>query len=152
VGDVPGSPADTVALERVTTITQELVEAVKRLYPQLTDGAIPDADALARVVRGGETFLFVARCDGAIVGMGALVVYSVVTGTAAHIEDLVVDARSRGRGIGERLMRELMSRARAEGAGDIALTSHSTREAANHLYRRLGFELGGTNYYSLDLG
>jgi ribosomal protein S18 acetylase RimI-like enzyme len=49
-------------------------------------------------------------------------------------------------------MRELMSQARAEGAGDIAPTSHPTREAANRLYRRLGFELGGTNYYSLDLG
>jgi len=152
VGDVPGNPADTIALERVSTITQELAEAVKRLYPQLTDGAIPDAEALARVVGRGGTFLLVARCDGSIIGMGTLVVYSVLTGTAAHVEDLVVDARYRGRGIGERLMRELMSQARAEGAGEIDLTSHPTREAANRLYRRLGFELGGTNYYSLDLG
>ena len=152
MGDVPGSPADTVALERVTTITQELVEAVQRLYPQLTHGAIPDAEALARVVRGGGTFLFVARCEGSIVGMGTLVVYTVLTGTAAHVEDLVVDTRYRGRGIGERLMRELMSQARAGGAGEIALTSHPTREAANRLYQRLGFELGGTNYYLLDLG
>jgi len=151
VGDVPASSADRVTLERVTTPTQEVVDAAQRLYPQLTGGEVPGAQVLARVLSSAGTFLFIARCDGLIVGMVTLVVYEVLTGTTANVEELVVDSRYHRRGIGERLMRELISQARAEGADGIALTSHPTREAANRLYGRLGFELGGTNYFWLDL-
>jgi ribosomal protein S18 acetylase RimI-like enzyme len=106
---------------------------------------------MARVLEAGACVL-VARSRGVIVGMGTVVIATVLTGTTAHVEDVVVDTAFRGHGVGERLMRELLSFARAEGADQMTLTSHPTREAANHLYQRLGFELGGTNYFSLDLG
>jgi ribosomal protein S18 acetylase RimI-like enzyme len=140
----------SVDLERVSEITDELIEAVRRLYPQLTDGPVADARSMARVLDAGACVL-VARSGGAIVGMGTAVIATVLTGTTAHVEDVVVDTAFRGRGIGERLMRELIMFARAQGADQMTLTSHPTREAANSLYRRLGFQLGGTNYYSLDL-
>ena len=48
-------------------------------------------------------------------------------------------------------MRELITMSRAAGADEVTLTSGPCREAANRLYQRLGFALGGTNYYWLGL-
>jgi ribosomal protein S18 acetylase RimI-like enzyme len=143
---------DDVTFERVTNVTPEIAQAIERLYPQLSDSDVPRAEELARATSGGGTSLFLARLEGSVVGMGTIVVYHVLTGTTAHIEDVVVDAAHRGRGVGERLMRHLIADARAQGAESIALTSHPSREAANRLYQRLGFEQGTTNHYLLDLG
>ena len=63
------------------------------------------------------------------------------------IEDVVVDETVRGRGVGEALSREAVRRAVALGARTIELTSHPSREAANRLYRRLGFSLRDSNLY-----
>jgi ribosomal protein S18 acetylase RimI-like enzyme len=145
----PGTNTD-ITVERSIDVTDELLEAVRRLYPQLTDGPVPDARSMARVLDAGACVI-VARSGSAIVGMGTAVTATVLTGTTAHVEDVVVDTAFRGRGVGERLMRELIVFARSEGADQMTLTSHPTREAANRLYQRLGFHLGGTNYYSLDL-
>jgi ribosomal protein S18 acetylase RimI-like enzyme len=62
-----------------------------------------------------------------------------------------VDAAARGRGIGEALTRHAIELARASGARRVHLTSHPRREAANRLYRRLGFEPRETNVYALGL-
>ena len=140
-----------VAVERVSTASDELAEAVRRLYPQLAGGPVPDVETIGGVLDGGGRIV-VARVDGTIVGMGTVIVAAALSSRIAHVEDVVVDAAARGRGVGERLMHELIGIARAEGAHEVALTSHPRREAANRLYQRLGFELGGTNHYSLDLG
>ena len=68
-----------------------------------------------------------------------------------NIEDVVVDGSARGRGVGEALNRAAIDRARAAGATTVDLTSRPSREAANRLYRRLGFEQRTTNVYRLDL-
>jgi ribosomal protein S18 acetylase RimI-like enzyme len=141
---------DQRSVERVTEVDAETLDAVARLYPQLTDGAIPHPQAISDVLAAGAV-LVVARADGWIAGMGTLAITSVLTGTTAHVEDVVVDETARGRGIGEHIMRELIAIARAEGADQMTLTSRPAREAANRLYRRLGFELGETNYYVLEL-
>jgi ribosomal protein S18 acetylase RimI-like enzyme len=150
VDDGPTADPAHVDFERVSEVTDELVEAVRRLHPQLTASPVPDRSAIARVLDSGA-YLVVARSDGVIVGMGTFIIASAMTGTTAHVEDVVVDAGIRGHGVGARLMRELIDLASAEGADQMTLTSHPTREAANRLYRRLGFQAGITNYYSLDL-
>ena len=53
--------------------------------------------------------------------------------------------------MGEALNRAAIDRARAAGATTVDLTSRPSREAANRLYRRLGFEQRATNVYRLDL-
>ena len=136
-------------IERIAGTSIEVAEAVGRLYAQLTAGPVPDLDAIGRVLDGGA-HMVVARVDGTIVGMGIVILATALTGTTATSRNVVLHADARGRGIGERLMRELIE-ARSEGADEMTLTSRPSREAANRLYRRLGFELGGTNYYSLNL-
>jgi ribosomal protein S18 acetylase RimI-like enzyme len=53
--------------------------------------------------------------------------------------------------VGETLNREAIARALAAGATTVNLTSRPSREAANRLYRRIGFEQRDTNVYRYDL-
>jgi ribosomal protein S18 acetylase RimI-like enzyme len=68
-------------------------------------------------------------------------------GLRAFIDDVVVDERYRGHGIGEALVRSALDHARKVNAKTVDLTSRPAREAANRLYRRIGFEKRETNPY-----
>jgi ribosomal protein S18 acetylase RimI-like enzyme len=89
----------------------------------------------------------VGERDGAIVGMLTLVTFRLPTGVRAWIEDVVVDTASRGRGVGEALTQAAIELAADRGAQTVDLTSRPSREAANRLYRRMGFEQRETNVY-----
>ena len=80
------------------------------------------------------------------------VVFRIPTAVRAIIEDVVVDAAARGRGVGEALTNAAVARARAEGCRTVDLTSRPSREAANRLYQRLGFQPRDTNVYRFDTG
>jgi len=82
--------------------------------------------------------------------MMTLVVFRIPTGVRAWIEDVVVDEAARGRGVGEALNRVAIQRAHDAGARTVDLTSRPSREAANRLYSRLGFEQRDTNVYRLE--
>jgi ribosomal protein S18 acetylase RimI-like enzyme len=64
---------------------------------------------------------------------------------------VVVDEKMRRLGIGAALIRYALDLARESGAEGVSLTSNSQREAANHLYKSLGFELRKTNPYFYKL-
>lgn len=136
----------------VHAVDDELVEAFNRLIPQLSSSSPPPSrDHLTALVDDDDTVLFVARVAGRIVGSLTLAFYRIPTGTKAWIEDVVVDADARGHGLGELLNRAALAEARARGAKDVSLTSRPSREAANRLYRRIGFEPRETNVYRYTL-
>ena len=64
---------------------------------------------------------------------------------------MIVDEAAARQGIGEALSRAAIDEARRRGAKDVRLTSRPTREAANRLYRRIGFEIYETNVYKYPL-
>jgi ribosomal protein S18 acetylase RimI-like enzyme len=68
-------------------------------------------------------------------------------GVRAWIEDVIVDNAARGKGVGELLSRMAIEIAHSRGARTIELTSRPSREAANRLYRRIGFVPRDTNVY-----
>ena len=78
-------------------------------------------------------------------------VFPIPTGTRAWIEDVVVDEAARGSGMGAALNQAALDHARLRGAKTVDLTSRPSREAANRLYQRLGFEPRETNVYRLTL-
>ena len=123
-------------------------EAIRRILPQLSSGAPPDDDALARIVAAPATTLFVAR-DGAgtVIGTLTLAVFAIPTGVRAIIEDVVVDGAARGHGVGAALVEAALASAAARGARTVDLTSRPSRGAANRLYERLGFARRETNVY-----
>jgi ribosomal protein S18 acetylase RimI-like enzyme len=148
----PGDQDRGTVVVAVHTVDDELVEAFDRLIPQLSSSSPPPTrDHLAALVDSEDTVLFVARVDGRILGGLTLALYRIPTGTKAWIEDVVVDAEARGHGLGELLNRAALDEARARGAKDVSLTSRPSREAANRLYRRIGFEPRETNVYRYKL-
>lgn len=142
-----------VRVEIVTEVTDELVEAFARLIPQLSRSSPPPSrEELRAVVEAAGSFLLVARdARGAIVGTTTLVTFRIPTGMRAWIEDVVVDDAARGQGAGEALTTEALRLAREAGARTVDLTSRPSREAANRLYRRVGFEPRDTNVWRMTL-
>ena len=142
-------PATAIAVSEVTQVTDELVEAFVRLIPQLSSSSAPTSRSeLQAIVDSQAGILFVARAgDGRIVGSLTLAVFRIPTGVRAWIEDVVVDAAARGTGAGEALVAAAISRAGSDGARTVDLTSRPSREAANRLYVRMGFEERTTNVY-----
>lgn len=141
-----------IAVEEVTEVTSEVVAALERLVPQLSRSAPPLTAAEAgEIVASPATTLLVARGDGGrIVGSLTLALFRIPTGVRAWIEDVIVDEGARGAGVGEALSRAALERAGAAGARSVDLTSRPSREAANRLYRRLGFEPRATNVWRFD--
>lgn len=139
-------------VKEVKRVSEEVVKAVSVLLPQLTDEAeIPAEDELAEIIASQSTTLFIARDEGKIVGMLTLTLFRIPTGIRAWIEDVVVDSRARGKGIGETMIRNALEKAKKSGAGSVNLTSRPSRQAANRLYQRMGFQKRATNVYRYPL-
>ena len=117
--DLPKSPPDfrilrgktnefMIRIYEATEPSDLLAEAFARLLPQLSERmTAPGREAVARIVASPATRQLVAAAeDGRIVGLLSVALYDVPSGRKAWIEDVVVDAAARGRGIGEALVRE----------------------------------------------
>lgn len=140
----------TAHIEIASEASDELVEALDRLLPQLSSSRPPTADEVALIVADPGSVMFVARLDGRIVGSLTLVLYRIPTGLKAWIEDVVVDDVARGHGIGVALNEAALAEARRRGVKGVSLTSRPSREAANRLYQRIGFTQRATNVYRYD--
>ncbi|MFI2211348.1 GNAT family N-acetyltransferase [Streptomyces sp. NPDC020141] len=131
----------SVEAEVVREATDEVVEAVTRLLPQLSGSApAPDRESVDRLLRSEANTLLLARAEGRAVGMLTLIMFPLPTGLRGRIEDVVVDDAARGRGVGAALTARAPRLAEAAGARTVDLTSRPARQAANRLYERLGFQ------------
>jgi ribosomal protein S18 acetylase RimI-like enzyme len=144
-----------IEISQASSVSNELVEAFKRLIPQLSASVPPPGQKeLEEIAASPATVLFIARDQargGEIVGTLTLALFRIPTGLRAWIEDVVVDTAARGQGVGEALTRAALERARQVGARTVDLTSRPSREAANRLYQRIGFVLRDTNAYRYTL-
>ena len=139
-------------IETQATVTDELLDALTRLIPQLKISSPRlTRDDVAALVSSDSVTLLTARANAdasaPIVGMLTLIVYRVPTGVRARIEDVVVDESARGRGVAVALIVRALELARSKGADGVALTSNPRREAANKLYQKVGFKKWETNVY-----
>lgn len=138
-------------VEIATQASKELLAACHRLIPQLSASAKPITNSeLAEIVSSESTLMFVARVDNQIVGLLTLAIFRIPTAVRAWIEDVVVDSSVRGLGVGEALNMAAIAEATRRGAKTVDLTSRPSREAANKLYKRLGFFERDTNVYRFD--
>ncbi len=148
MSETPREPASSVRIERAERVDDELVAAFERLIPQLSSSSpAPSAEQLGEIVSSPDTVLFLARVDGRILGSLTLAFYRIPTGLKAWIEDVVVDGDARGSGLGAELSLAALAEAKARGAKDVSLTSRPSRESANRLYQRIGFQARDTNVY-----
>lgn len=133
-----------VQVERVAEVTQEIEEALSRLLPQLNPRLpLPDTERLRRLVADPAVTLLVARDGGEIVGTTTVIVYTTPFWIKARLDEVVVDASARGKGVGEALVKAALELGRERGAQVAELQSGRgpARDAAHRLYERLGFEI-----------
>ena len=148
-----------MTVELITAATPELHEAMGRLLPQLSRSAAPMSEAdVERFLSQSSVHLFVFRAETAdadgnnpILGMLSLATFEIPTGVRAWVEDVGVDEAARGQGAGLALVEAAIEHAKTVGARTVDLTSRPTREAANRLYQRAGFQLRETNVYRVTL-
>jgi GNAT superfamily N-acetyltransferase len=133
-----------VRVERVRQPTPEVHQALARLLPQLNPTLeIPDMARLERLIADPAVTLLVAKDGGEIVGTTTLIVYTTPFWIKARLDEVVVDAGARGKGVGEALVSAALALAREKGAQVAELQSGRgpNREAAHRLYERLGFRI-----------
>ncbi len=138
-----------ISIAELLAVTPDVISAFEGLVPQLSSTSPPPTpEELTAMVESDSTHILIARDGGgSVVGSMSLVVFRIPTGVRAWIEDVVVDERGRGSGVGAALISAATRMALDMGAKTVDLTSRPTREAANRLYRRLGFEVRDTNVY-----
>ena len=130
------SYADAV-LDALNDLLQQLSALPRRLTEQ----------DLRAIIQSDTAHLLMAEIHSQYVGTLTLVVFRIPSGTRARIEDLVVQETARGRGVGRSLVQKALKMAKALGAEAVDLTTHPSREAANRLYKKLGFARRETHVY-----
>jgi ribosomal protein S18 acetylase RimI-like enzyme len=147
----PESNEVRFVIEEVRESSKEVVTALQRLLKQLTSASTEfSAVKLDQIIKSDNSKLLITRDrqqNNRIVATLTCVTYRLLTGLNFRIEDVVVDAESRGQGIARQLMQQAIKMAGVMGADKIDLTSAPQRIAANRLYQSLGFELKKTNVY-----
>ena len=124
------------------------LRAVNQLLPQLSSSAPPlSLERLSEIIHSSSVHLYIAREEQEVLGMLSLVLFSIPTGIRAWVEDVVVDEKARGKGVGKALSVHVLREALRLGAMTVDLTSRPSRVAANQLYQRVGFTKRETNVY-----
>ena len=153
----PGSARQNpppVEISAAKEVTNEVIEAMTRLTPQLSlgpDPVVPNRTHLERVVASDNSKLLLARSSDQIVGALTLVATIIPTGSKGRIEDVVVDQEARGQGVARTLCQAALEIAQNWGIETVSLTCRPERQAANKLYQSLGFQRFETNVYRLRL-
>ncbi|MDH6232922.1 GNAT superfamily N-acetyltransferase [Mesorhizobium soli] len=99
--------------------------------------------AFDRIAESPNDALYVAELGGEVAGTFQTTIIVSLTGRGAatmRIEAVQTRGDLRGRGIGERMIRFAIDRAREAGAANVHLTSNLTRIDAHRFYKRLGFD------------
>lgn len=121
-------------------VTDEQSRAVWPVMRQLREGLTEEVflDRFAAARKEGYR-LFVATENGQPVGaIGWRLNNNLVFGPFLYVDDLVVDAAFRGRGVGRLLLDFARSEATLEGCAVLALTSGFQRTGAHAFYEREG--------------
>ncbi|TKT79198.1 GNAT family N-acetyltransferase [Aquamicrobium sp. LC103] len=98
--------------------------------------------AFEKIAASPNDTLHVAMLGGEVVGTFQTTLITSMTGrgaTSMTIEAVQTRADMRGRGIGERMIRFAIEKARGEGVRLVQLMSNNARVDAHRFYERLGF-------------
>lgn len=118
------------------------VDDINRLLEQLTPS--PErftAERLAAISADGASRLWLLRVDGRVAGMLAMGLYTTPTAARRGSRMSWSIRRTAGCGLGRMLVERALAFARECAPVTVMLTSRPSREAANALYRAVGFSL-----------
>ena len=138
-------------LERLVDISDNDATKLRELSLQLSSESTFDVESLRRSLLHDTTTIFAMRNRGKIIASVSVVCFATPTGNHCRIEDVIVDEKHRGKGIGRKLMEQTIEALRAMNVKRVDLTSRPSRTVANELYKSLGFKLRKTNVYEFKL-
>lgn len=122
---------------------------VRELVSQLDSTAQVNEQSLYKAMLDG--CVSTVYENGQLVGMGWIFPRQTMLRHQAVVEDMIVDPAQRGKGLGEKILLDLIRWAKEKGVEVIELTTNPKRVAANALYQKVGFKLHPTNHYLLDM-
>jgi len=136
----------------VKKYSEKVKAAMDSLIPQLSPGKVPPTkQELIEIIESSTTILLVVEENEKIIGCLTIVFFRIPTGLKAKIEDVVVDQKSRGKGVGETMIRHAIQLLNSMNVKYVDLTSRPSRESANRLYHKIGFEQRETNVFRYHL-
>lgn len=120
----------------VRALTPADLPALERMEVELFGPAAWSPESLAAEIAGPGRWYVGATVGGELVGYAGLW----FDGFDAQVMTIGTDARFQGRGLGRRMLENLLDRARAVGAAVVLLEVRVDNDAALHLYESVGFE------------
>jgi len=141
-------------IELLKTVDEKTAHEISSLMKQ----HVPNLPELSKeyfkkMVNDPRVKIFIAlNQENQIIGITTMITYHKVDGIyKAYVEDVVVNENDRRKGIGKALTNKVLETARAMKINTVHLTSHPIRIAANLLYKKMGFKIYGTNYYTYEV-
>ena len=111
------------------------------------DGPARSWEQIGQWLAGPASTVLVAECEGEVIGLAVLLprppspFAGAVPRKVVVLDNLVVRADRRDRGIGRRLVAASMDWARGQGASHVELGVHAVNRHALRFYERLGFSV-----------
>lgn len=140
----------------MTEYDGEIASAMGRLRQQLSsrhDGSAIMRDKIEELIESPYHDILMALDDGKLVGM--VIVSTVITtlDRNVYMEDLVVDADCRGKGIGGKLLEAVKEWGRAKGCRRLEFTSSNRdgKVGARGFYESHGAAVRETDFYRVEL-
>ena len=96
----------------------------------------------------GRDIMLVTDEKDTPVGMAIMSLVYKLPKIECRIDEVVVAASQQGKGLGTILMNACEAWAWQQGADSIEFTSRPARQAANHLYQKLNYDIRETNVYT----
>lgn len=121
------------------------LDRVRELIRQLDQTAMFNEYSLYEAKLNG--YISTRYENDQLIGMGWIFPRKTMLRKQAVIEDMIVDEKYRGKGLGRDILNDLVTWAKENKIEIIELTSNPKRVAANELYKKYGFNLHPTNHY-----
>jgi ribosomal protein S18 acetylase RimI-like enzyme len=132
--------------------TQQIVDELVTLGRALhEDERTMTLQELEDLIADQTAVVIVAQDGGYIIGMATLYFFQKIGSRTSLLEDVIVDSRYRGQGLGEKLVQAIIEVARSRKVKTISLTSRPVRVAAHKLYEKLGFKIKETTVFKITL-
>src|SRR5258708_176741 len=141
-----------VRIEKVTGATAEVHAALAHLLPQLNDKLpVPTMERIQALVADPAVTLLLAKDGREVVGTTTVIVYTTPFWIKARLDEVVVDAAARGKGVAAAVAPAALGAAGKRGWQVVERRSGFQRGPPNRLYPRMGFTLRETNVYRIVL-
>lgn len=139
-----------IRIKTLNNVDDDTTKVICKLVRQLSVSSdLPTKEFLNELISSDNSDLYVMTYNNEIIGMTVLCRCTMPTGVKYWIEDVTIDSKYRGKHLGKRLVKHILSTLPPHS--NVLLTSRPSRVAANAMYQKLGFFKRETNVYKKEV-